>query len=81
MRVCGDERRGARITVPSHYLGEHAAVHEPLPMNSLMRKGIVEGGDGGGVDWVREVSRKDNDKTLLVNVLLTVWIPDRETRE
>ena len=51
-------RRGARGRCTT-VTGEHAAVHEPLPMIPLVIEGDGKGGDGGGVDRVRKVKEKN----------------------
>jgi hypothetical protein len=53
--VSKEGRRGARKTVPSQKPGEHAALHEPLPMKPLVPKGLGKGGDGGGVDGISDL--------------------------
>ena len=50
-------------------------MHEPLPMIPLMREGNFEGGDGGGVEKVRDSTGKSD------RVNERLLIPDYETRE
>jgi len=46
--TCKNGRRGARKTVPSRSPLDNAAVHEPLPMNPLVQKGMAREGTGVG---------------------------------